>query len=188
MDEWVLRAACARLHVDQPAVDRGQPFADQLPARDISSTILSILIETGLDPKRLEIEITEGVLIADFSRAVSLLGKIKALGVRIAMDDFARAIRRCRTCSRSHSTRSNRSDLRRQPRQQAALAAIIPGHCRLGRALGLPVIGRASRPRRSAASSSRKDRRASGLPDRAAYPIQHYRDVVFGARPVAIAS
>ena len=37
---------------------------------------------------RLELEITEGVLIDDFSRAVSILRRLKALGVRIAMDDF----------------------------------------------------------------------------------------------------
>ena len=47
-----------------------------------------MLLETGLPPTRLELEITEGVLIDDFSRAVSILRRLKALGVRIAMDDF----------------------------------------------------------------------------------------------------
>jgi EAL domain-containing protein (putative c-di-GMP-specific phosphodiesterase class I) len=37
---------------------------------------------------RLELEITEGVLTGDFNRAVSILRRLKALGVRIAMDDF----------------------------------------------------------------------------------------------------
>ena len=41
-----------------------------------------------MPPSRLELEITEGVLIDDFSRAVSILRRLKALGVRIAMDDF----------------------------------------------------------------------------------------------------
>ena len=50
--------------------------------------ILSILLETGLPPSRLELEVTEGVLIDDFSRTVSILRRLKALGVRIAMDDF----------------------------------------------------------------------------------------------------
>src|SRR5262245_40046546 len=48
----------------------------------------SILLETGLSPMRLELEITEGVLISDLSRAVSILRRLKALNVRIAMDDF----------------------------------------------------------------------------------------------------
>ena len=47
-----------------------------------------VLLETGLAPHRLELEITEGVLVGDFSRAVSILRRLKALGVHIAMDDF----------------------------------------------------------------------------------------------------
>jgi EAL domain-containing protein (putative c-di-GMP-specific phosphodiesterase class I) len=45
-------------------------------------------METGLAAGRLELEITEGVLFDDFSRATSILRRLKALGVRIAMDDF----------------------------------------------------------------------------------------------------
>ena len=41
-----------------------------------------------MSPSRLELEITEGVLIGDFTRALSILRRLKALGVRIAMDDF----------------------------------------------------------------------------------------------------
>jgi EAL domain-containing protein (putative c-di-GMP-specific phosphodiesterase class I) len=47
-----------------------------------------VLLETGLSPTRLELEITEGVLIEDFSRGVAILRRLKTLGVRIAMDDF----------------------------------------------------------------------------------------------------
>ena len=49
---------------------------------------IRVLLETGLPADRLELEITESVLIADFSRALSILRRIKALGVHIAMDDF----------------------------------------------------------------------------------------------------
>jgi EAL domain-containing protein (putative c-di-GMP-specific phosphodiesterase class I) len=55
---------------------------------DLAGLVHSVLLETGLAPSRLELEITEGVLIDDFSRAVSTLGRLKALGLRIAMDDF----------------------------------------------------------------------------------------------------
>jgi EAL domain-containing protein (putative c-di-GMP-specific phosphodiesterase class I) len=48
----------------------------------------TILLETGLAPGRLELEITEGVLIEDFDRGLALLRRLKALGVRISMDDF----------------------------------------------------------------------------------------------------
>ncbi|HEY2379570.1 MAG TPA: EAL domain-containing protein [Terriglobia bacterium] len=55
---------------------------------DLPSLVHSILLETGLTPERLELEITEGVLIDDFSRAVSILRKLKTLGIHIALDDF----------------------------------------------------------------------------------------------------
>jgi EAL domain-containing protein (putative c-di-GMP-specific phosphodiesterase class I) len=50
--------------------------------------VLAVLLETGLAPNRLELEIAEGVLVEDFSRAVAIPHRLKALGVRIAMDDF----------------------------------------------------------------------------------------------------
>jgi EAL domain-containing protein (putative c-di-GMP-specific phosphodiesterase class I) len=55
---------------------------------DLVSLVHSILLETGLSPGRLELEITEGVLIEDFDRGLALLRRLKALGVRISMDDF----------------------------------------------------------------------------------------------------
>ena len=55
---------------------------------DLVGRVHAILIETGLAPSRLELEITEGVLIRDFERGLSILRRLKALGIRIAMDDF----------------------------------------------------------------------------------------------------
>src|SRR4029077_2677363 len=55
---------------------------------DLASLVHHVLFETGLPANRLELEITETVLIADFARALSVLRRIKAFGVRIAMDDF----------------------------------------------------------------------------------------------------
>ena len=55
---------------------------------DLPKLVHQMLLETGLSPARLELEITEGVLIGDFNRAVSILRRLKTLGVRIAMDDF----------------------------------------------------------------------------------------------------
>jgi EAL domain-containing protein (putative c-di-GMP-specific phosphodiesterase class I) len=44
--------------------------------------------DTGLAPSRLELEITENVLIDDFSHATSILSRLKVLGVCVALDDF----------------------------------------------------------------------------------------------------
>jgi len=55
---------------------------------DLPALVHAILFDTGLPASRLELEVTEGVLIDDFSRTVSILRRLKSLGVRIAMDDF----------------------------------------------------------------------------------------------------
>ncbi len=89
MGEWILREAC-REAASWPAPL--QIAVNLSPAQfmqgDLVSLVHSILLETGLSPGRLELEITEGVLIEDFDRGLALLRRLKALGVRISMDDF----------------------------------------------------------------------------------------------------
>ena len=89
MGEWILRQAC------QEAASWPKPLqiaVNLSPAQfvhgDLVGLVHSILLETGLAPDRLELEITEGVLIEDFERGLALLRRLKALGVRISMDDF----------------------------------------------------------------------------------------------------
>jgi diguanylate cyclase (GGDEF)-like protein/PAS domain S-box-containing protein len=89
MGEWILREAC------REAASWAAPLqvaVNLSPAQfmhgDVVSLVHSILLETGLAPGRLELEITEGVLIEDFDRGLALLRRLKALGVRISMDDF----------------------------------------------------------------------------------------------------
>ncbi|MDA9413230.1 sensor domain-containing protein [Bradyrhizobium sp. CCBAU 45384] len=89
MGEWILREVC------REAASWPKPMqvaVNLSPAQfmhgDVVGLVHSILIETGLAPGRLELEITEGVLIEDFDRGLALLRRLKALGVRISMDDF----------------------------------------------------------------------------------------------------
>lgn len=89
MGEWILREAC------REAASWAKPLQIsvnlspvQFQHGDLVGLVHSILLDTGLSPARLELEITEGVLIRDFDRGVSLLRRLKALGVKIAMDDF----------------------------------------------------------------------------------------------------
>ncbi|MCP3446908.1 MULTISPECIES: EAL domain-containing protein [unclassified Bradyrhizobium] len=89
MGEWILREAC------REAASWPKPLqvaVNLSPAQfmhgDVVGLVHAILIETGLAPGRLELEITEGVLIEDFDRGLALLRRLKALGVRISMDDF----------------------------------------------------------------------------------------------------
>jgi EAL domain-containing protein (putative c-di-GMP-specific phosphodiesterase class I) len=87
--EWVLREACREAASwPQPLTIAVNISPMQFRHGDLPNLVHSILLETGLAPGRLELEITEGVLINDFSRAISILNRLKSLGVKIAMDDF----------------------------------------------------------------------------------------------------
>jgi diguanylate cyclase (GGDEF)-like protein/PAS domain S-box-containing protein len=87
--EWVLREAC-REAASWP--DHLRVAVNLSPVQfqhgDLPGMVHTVLMDTGLPGARLELEITESVLIDDFSRAVSILRRLKMLGVRIAIDDF----------------------------------------------------------------------------------------------------
>jgi len=89
LGEWVIRQACAtaarwpdHLHV---AVNIS---AAQFRGSSLMSIIVNALATSGLHPTRLEIEITETVLLHDREAALATLHQLRALGIRIAMDDF----------------------------------------------------------------------------------------------------
>ncbi|HET7850751.1 MAG TPA: EAL domain-containing protein [Pseudolabrys sp.] len=89
LGQWILRTACR----EAAAWPRPLGIAVNLsPAQfhngDLTNFVHETLLATGLPASRLELEITEGVLIGDFSRAVATLRRLKSFGVRIAMDDF----------------------------------------------------------------------------------------------------
>lgn len=87
--DWVLRTACAeaanwpdhvRISVNVSPV--------QFRSQTLSLKVAAALAEIGLDPRRLELEITEAVLIADDDAALVALNQLRELGVGIALDDF----------------------------------------------------------------------------------------------------
>jgi diguanylate cyclase (GGDEF)-like protein len=87
--QWILREACREAASwPRPLQIAVNLSPVQFRHGDLPGFVHAVLLETGLAASRLELEITEGVLIGDFSRAVSILRRLKALGVRIAMDDF----------------------------------------------------------------------------------------------------
>jgi diguanylate cyclase (GGDEF)-like protein/PAS domain S-box-containing protein len=89
LGEWILRTACREAALwPRPLKIAANLSPVQFQHGDLPTLVHQILLETGLPAERLELEITEGVLIGDFNRAVSILRRLKALGVRIAMDDF----------------------------------------------------------------------------------------------------
>ncbi len=89
---WVLRTACAdaaQWPVTDPPLGVAVNLSPlQFAAPDLPQTIARVLAETGLAPERLELEITEGLLMENTSATQATLLAIRALGVRIALDDF----------------------------------------------------------------------------------------------------
>jgi|SRR5579883_1356067 len=89
LGEWVLRQACTEAAAwPRPLRVSVNVSAVQFRRGDLQGLVHAVLLETGLAPERLELEITEGVLIENLSRAAAVLRNLKALGIRIALDDF----------------------------------------------------------------------------------------------------
>ena len=87
--EWVLRRACGEATSwDEPLMVAVNLSPAQFHDGDIAETVASVLKETGLAPERLEIEITENLLINDTEEVLGKLNRLRELGVAIAMDDF----------------------------------------------------------------------------------------------------
>ena len=89
IDDWVLRESCrVAMTWSTPAKVAVNISARAICHAGIVDTVRGVLLETGLPPSRLELEVTETALINDLSRALHNLRQIKASGVAIAMDDF----------------------------------------------------------------------------------------------------
>ncbi len=181
--EWVLRTACREAASWSKPIRIGVNLSPvQFQHGDLPGLVHSILLETGLAPARLELEITESVLIDNFSRTVSLLRRLKTLGVRIAMDDFGTGY-------------SSLSYLQAFPfdkikidqtfisnlKQNAQAATIVRAVIGLARGLEVPVIAEGVETREqleflSGASCNEIQGYIVGRPQ----PIEHYSTVVNG--------
>ncbi|KQP42625.1 diguanylate phosphodiesterase [Methylobacterium sp. Leaf104] len=139
---WVLREACQEAaRWEAPLSVAVNVSGVQVHDAGFAPAVRVILAETGLDPARLELEITETALIRDPDRARTNLRQLKALGLRIAMDDFGTGY-------------SSLSNLRMFPFDTIKIdgsfiaavdsnpqaAAIVRSVLGLGAGLGLPVI------------------------------------------------
>jgi diguanylate cyclase (GGDEF)-like protein/PAS domain S-box-containing protein len=130
LGEWVLRTACRQaaawgdlqMSVNISPVQFRQP--------DLVQVVRSALQESGLAPHRLELEVTESVLIQQPDVAARLLGELKALGVRVAMDDFGTGYSSLSYLQRFHFDkikvdRSFISAIGTEPTAEAIVRAVI---------------------------------------------------------------
>jgi EAL domain-containing protein (putative c-di-GMP-specific phosphodiesterase class I) len=89
LGEWVLRRACIdAAKWPEPLIVAVNLSPAQFRDGDIAESVAEVLKETGLPPERLELEITENLLINDTEEVLGELNRLRQLGVAIAMDDF----------------------------------------------------------------------------------------------------
>jgi diguanylate cyclase (GGDEF)-like protein len=139
---WVLKEACRQAAAwSKPLLVAVNLSPVQFHYSDLPALVLSVLLETGLPPHRLELEITEGVLMNDFERAISVLRRLKALGVSIAMDDFGTGYSSLRYIQafpfdKLKVDKSFVEQLTQNLQSQAIIRAVVG----LAHGLGLPVV------------------------------------------------
>ncbi|MDP9457558.1 MAG: EAL domain-containing protein [Actinomycetota bacterium] len=145
---WVLEEACRRAKEWQEHRPNGPPplmsvnlSARQFEHPDLACDVARALGESGLDPGRLVLEITESVLMEDAPSTIATLEELKSLGVGLAVDDFGTGY-------------SSLSYLRRFPvdylkidrsfvdgiEEDSGGAVLVSGIVDLGHALGLSVV------------------------------------------------
>ncbi|HEX8449084.1 MAG TPA: EAL domain-containing protein, partial [Allosphingosinicella sp.] len=142
LGQWVLREACGEAARWTPALKLSVNLSPvQFTQGDLAGEIESILAETGLDPSRLELEVTEGLLIKDAEKAILILERLKALGIQISMDDFGTGYSslsyfRMFPFDKVKIDQSFIRDMIENPQARAIIRSVIG----LGRGLGMPVV------------------------------------------------
>ena len=142
LGEWILREAC-REAASWPKPLRVAVNVSPVQFRhgDLVRIVQSALLDTKLAPARLDLEITESVLVDDAARAVSMLRRLKGLGVQIVMDDFGTgysSLQNLQSFSfdKLKIDRSFISNLETNKQSATIVRAVIG----LGRGLDLPIV------------------------------------------------
>jgi diguanylate cyclase (GGDEF)-like protein len=135
---WVLREACARAAA-WPKIRMSVNLSPaQFRHRELVEQVGQALADSGIEPERLELEITEGALLRDTRIACEILDRLKHLGVRIAIDDFGTGYSSLSYLQKFDKIKIARSFTGALGRQENA-DGIIHGIMGLGRLLGMEV-------------------------------------------------
>lgn len=140
--DWVLRTACRVANEEFPTLNVSVNVSTvQFRERNFIRSLQDILDETGIAPERLEIEITESVLVDDDERALEILRKLKGIGVKVALDDFGTGYSSLSYLSRFpfDAIKIDRSFVNAIYSTENALP-IVSTIVRLGRALGMSIV------------------------------------------------
>ncbi|QEY60655.1 EAL domain-containing protein [Metapseudomonas lalkuanensis] len=146
IDTWVLEQACRQM---RHWLEQGHALtfmAVNLSCRlfrraELDGEVARVLAATGLDPKYLELEITESAVMEDPDTAEALLTRLRDLGVRLAIDDFGTGYSSLQRLKRLpvHKLKIDQSFVRGLPddRNDIAIASAVTA---LGHSLGLCVL------------------------------------------------
>jgi diguanylate cyclase (GGDEF)-like protein len=139
---WVLREATREAaRWEKPLHIAVNLSPVQFYQSDLAEKIQEVLKEVGLDPKRLELEITESTLLGDREAVLKVLNKLKSIGVRFAMDDFGTGYSsltnlQCFPFDKIKIDRSFVSTLESDPESIEIVRAIVG----LGKGFKMPVV------------------------------------------------
>ena len=91
--EWVFRTACRQLRQwadeDLPPISISINISPrQFMSRRLVHTLLSIVRDTGADPRRVELEITETMIMRNVEQSIETLAQLRSVGMQVAVDDF----------------------------------------------------------------------------------------------------
>lgn len=146
LGDWLLETACAtyREWLDEHIAPRAVAInisGSQLRRSDFVEAVKGALTRHGLAAGQLEIEVTESAALEDIDRSVDMLGQLKALGVRVVIDDFGAGISSIRRLKRLSVSavkidRFWTEHIATSPDDAAAIGAIIA----MARSLGLEVV------------------------------------------------
>jgi diguanylate cyclase (GGDEF)-like protein/PAS domain S-box-containing protein len=187
---WVLRTACAEAAGwDAPLRVAVNISVAQIQQDGFERLVEETLAATGLDPGRLELEVTESLFIDDPERALETLTRVKALGVRVAIDDFGTGFSSLSTLrafafDRIKIDRSFVSEIEKSD----AAAAIVRAVIGLGQGLGLPVVAEGVETEAQLAALNAQDcDEVQGYFISRPMPMGAFNEQVFPARPVQAA-
>ncbi len=181
LGEWVLREAC------REAASWPKPLrvainlsSVQFCNAELAALVHTVLLESGLSPKRLDLEVTESVLVSDSTLALATLRRLKALGVQISMDDFGTGYS---SLSYLQSFPFDRIKIDRafisNVERNAQSAAIVRAVIGLGRGLNLPILAEGVENEKQLAFLVREGcDEIQGFYYGAAQPIGNYAELV----------
>jgi len=141
--EWILRSACAEAaQWPEPVRVAVNVSAEQLNNPNFVAIVASALANSGLDPTRLSLEVTESIFMREGNAVTAVLDQILALGVKLSLDDFGTGFSSLGYLSRTRfeSIKIDRSFVKAAARGTVESIAIIRAVIALAESLNMATI------------------------------------------------